>query len=222
MSLHPSDHIPLKHLIRPGSGQNELSPALFMLHGYGSNEADLFSFADELPDDLFIVSFRAPYDIQPFGHAWYAINFEGPQGKWNDIPQALDSRDLVLRCIDEAIKAYRLDAERINLLGFSQGSILSYALALTYPDRVNSLIALSGYVDPEMLSENYASGNLKKLQIYASHGQVDPIIPSAWAQESVTLLQSNGIDVTYEEYPVGHGVSAQNLRSFKNWLNGKY
>ncbi len=222
MSLRPSDSIPLQHLIRPGSGQNGPYPALFMLHGYGSNEADLFSFSDELPDDLFIVSFRAPYDIQPFGHAWYAINFEGPQGKWNDIPQALDSRDLVLKSIDAAIKAYHLDSERINLLGFSQGSILSYALALSYPDRINSLIALSGYVDPEMLSENYNSGNLDKLQIYASHGQVDPIIPSAWAQESVTFLLSLGVEVTYEEYPVGHGVSTDNLRSFKKWLNGKY
>ncbi len=222
MSLKPSDRVPLKHLIRPGSGQTGPYPALFMLHGYGSNEADLFSFSEELPDDLFIISFRAPYDMQPFGHAWYAINFDGPQGKWNDIPQAVASRELVLKSIDAAIKEYHLDPERINLLGFSQGSILSYALALSYPDRINSLIALSGYVDPEMLSENYNSSNLGELNVYASHGQVDPIIPSAWAQESVTFLKSLGVDVTYQEYPVGHGVSAENLRSFKKWLNGKY
>lgn len=222
MTISPSDRIPLKHLIRPGSDRIGPSPALFMLHGYGSNEADLFSFSAELPDDLFIISFRAPYDIQPFGHAWYAINFDGPQGKWNDIPQARDSRDLVLKSIDTAIEEYDLDPLRISLLGFSQGSILSYALALTYPDRIRSLIALSGYVDPEMLGDEYTSGNLKKLQIYASHGQVDPIIPSAWAQESMTFLQSLGVQPTYEEYPVGHGVNDQNLRSFKSWLNGKY
>jgi phospholipase/carboxylesterase len=193
-----------------------------MLHGYGSNEADLFSFAQELPDDLYIISFRAPFDMQPFGHAWYAINFEGPQGKWNDIPQAIQSRDLVLKSIDSAIKEYHLDSDRISLLGFSQGTILSYALALTYPKRIKSLVALSGYVDPEMLGPQSASADLSKLQIFASHGQVDPIIPSAWAQDSVNFLKSRGIQVTYKEYPVGHGVSAENLSALKKWLQGRY
>jgi phospholipase/carboxylesterase len=193
-----------------------------MLHGYGSNEADLFSFARELPDDLYIISFRAPFDIQPFGHAWYAINFEGPQGKWNDIPQAKQSREQVLKNIDTAITEYNLDPDRISLLGFSQGTILSYALALTYPNRIKSLVALSGYVDPEMLGPHSASADLSQLQIFASHGQVDPIIPSAWAQDSVNFLKSRGVQVTYKEYPVGHGVSAENLNAFKKWLPGRY
>ncbi|MDM9631847.1 alpha/beta hydrolase [Robiginitalea aurantiaca] len=222
MALQNSVQLPLEYLIRPGTGEKGPYPCLFMLHGYGSNEADLFSFAAELPQELCIISLRAPYDLQPFGHAWYAINFESSQGKWNDVPQAVESRDLVLNTIDLAIAGYDLDPERISLLGFSQGSILSYSLALSYPDRVKSLIALSGYIDPEMLVKGFTSGDLTQLQIYASHGQVDPIIPSAWAQESVAFLKSHGITVTYEEYPVGHGVSAANLSSFKRWMADKY
>jgi len=66
----------LEHIIRPSSLTSEKAPVLFMLHGYGSNEEDLFSFAQELPAELCIISVRAPYTLQPFGYAWYAINFD--------------------------------------------------------------------------------------------------------------------------------------------------
>lgn len=216
------EKLPLDHLLRPNTDGEPRPPALFMLHGFGSNEQDLFSFAPELPEDLFIISLRAPYQLPPYGHAWYSINFEAPRGKWNDVEQAKNSRDLLLETIEEAIAKYHLDADRISLLGFSQGSILSYALALSHPERVKSVIALSGYVDPEMLAPEYRSGNLSDLQIYASHGQTDMVIPVAWAQQSADFIKSLGIDLHYEEFPLGHGVSAQNLANFKSWMKGKY
>ncbi len=214
--------LPLDHLIRPDSGTAPSPPALIMLHGYGSNEADLFSFANELPDDLFIISLRAPYSMQPFGHAWYAIDFSASRGKWNDVPQAVASRDLLLRTIDTAIEAYGVDPGRISLLGFSQGSILSYALALSHPQRIKSVMALSGYVDAEMLLPDFRSKDLSQLQIYASHGQSDMVIPVSWAQQSAAFIESLEIQITYEEYPVGHGVSPENLRSLISWMKGKY
>ena len=67
-----------------------------MLHGYGSDENDLFSFANELPEELFIISIRAPYPLQPSGNAWYAINFDADQNKFSDDEQAIKSRDLVV------------------------------------------------------------------------------------------------------------------------------
>lgn len=216
------EKLPLDHLLRPNTDGEPRPPALFMLHGFGSNEQDLFSFAPELPEDLFIISLRAPYQLPPYGHAWYSINFEAPRGKWNDVEQAKNSRDLLLETIEEAIAKYHLDADRISLLGFSQGSILSYALALSHPERVKSVIALSGYVDPEMLAPEYRRGNLSDLQIYASHGQTDMVIPVAWAQQSADFIKSLGIDLHYEEFPLGHGVSAQNLANFKSWMKGKY
>ena len=195
---------------------------MFLLHGYGCDEADLFSFAAELPGDLCVISLRAPYSLQPLGYAWYSIDFNAPQGKWNDTGQAIASRELILKTIDLAIEAYSLDAGRISLLGFSQGSILSYALALSYPERIKSVVALSGYVDPEMLLLGYRDKDLSKLQIYASHGQVDMVIPVSWAQQAADFIDSLGIDHRYREFPIGHGVSPENLADFKAWLKGKY
>jgi len=216
------EKLPLHHLLRPNTDGKPKPPALFMLHGFGSNEEDLFSFAPELPGDLFVISLRAPYELPPYGNAWYAINFEAPRGKWNDVGQAVKSRELLLETITEAITKYRLDPDRISLLGFSQGSILSYALALSYPEKIKSVIALSGYVDPEMLIPGYQDRDLSQLQIYASHGQVDMVIPVAWAQQAADFIDALGIDHRYREFPIGHGVSPENLADFMTWLEGKY
>jgi len=76
------------------------NPLLLLLHGYGSNDSDLFSFASELPDEYYVISARAPYDLQYGSYAWYAINFDADENKFSDIDQARNSRDLIVRFID--------------------------------------------------------------------------------------------------------------------------
>ncbi|MGB5385712.1 MAG: alpha/beta fold hydrolase [Eudoraea sp.] len=208
----------LYHIIRPSSIKNGRPPVIFLFHGYGSNEEDLFSFASELPSECFIISARVPYPLPPFGNAWYAINFDASFGKWSDEKQAISSRNKIVSFIEEACKAYQLDKDNVTLLGFSQGTVLSYAVALSFPDKVKNVVALSGYIDENILEKNYAQNDYKNLNIYASHGQVDQVIPPEWAQKAPILLKKLGINYKYEEFPVGHGVSPQNFYSFRKWL----
>ncbi len=189
-----------------------------MLHGYGSDENDLFSFASELPEELFIISVRAPFPMQPYGNAWYAIYFDNTSGKFSDTEQAKNSRDLIAAFINEAVAAYDVDDQNITLLGFSQGTILSYAVALSYPDKVKNIIALSGYINEELLPENLNEKDYSKLDFYCSHGSVDQVIPVEWARKAKPFLEKLGIKNTYSEYPVGHGVAPQNFFEFKSWL----
>src|SRR5690554_1072689 len=86
----------LEHKFRPASGELENPPAIIMLHGFGSDENDLFSFADELPEKYAIISLKAPIRMEPFGNAWYNIYFDNSQGKFSDDEQAITSRDMVL------------------------------------------------------------------------------------------------------------------------------
>lgn len=211
----------LTHLIKPSSLQEGKPPVLFMFHGYGSNEEDLYSFAPELPEQLCVISVRAPYPMEPFGHAWYAINFDAEKGKWSDDEQAILSRDKIMAFIDEACEAYGLDENRITLLGFSQGTILSYAVALSFPEKIKNVVALSGYINQNIITEEYMDKNHENLRIYASHGQVDQVIPPEWAQRTPKFLNGLGIEHVYEEFPVGHGVAPQNFYSFKKWLEDK-
>ncbi len=208
----------LHHIIRE-STLTENAPLLIMLHGYGSDENDLFSFASELPEELFIISVRAPYPMQPYGNAWYAINFDTDKGKWNDKEQAEESRDLISKFIDEAIEVYPVNKSNVSLLGFSQGSILSYAVALTYPEKVKNIIALSGYVYKDILPQDETK-DYSYLNFYCSHGSVDQVIPVDWARQTVPFLNSLNIKHQYSEFPVGHGVAPQNFYEFKNWLIG--
>jgi phospholipase/carboxylesterase len=208
----------LHYLIRPSSLKEGKPPVIFLFHGYGSNEEDLFSFAPELPPHLCVISARAPYPMQPFGNAWYEINFDASYGKWTDEAQAVASRDKIVLFISEACEAFDLDMDNITLLGFSQGTVLSYSIALSFPEKIKNLIALSGYIDEKILTENYREKDHSKLKVYASHGQVDMVIPPEWAQRAPEFMAGLKIDHVYQEFPVGHGVSPQNFHSFRKWL----
>ncbi|WP_370476689.1 alpha/beta hydrolase [Tamlana flava] len=207
----------LEHITRKSTLAKN-APLLIMLHGYGSDENDLFSFASELPEELFIISVKAPYSLPPFGNAWYAINFDAEKGKWSDNKQAKQSRDLIAIFIDEAIAAYPVDKNNVNLLGFSQGSILSYAVALTYPEKVKNIVALSGYINKDILPEDVETRDYGHLNFYCSHGSADQVIPVSWARLTPPFLDSLNIKYRYSEFPVGHGVAPQNFYEFREWL----
>ena len=197
------------------------SPVIIMLHGYGSDENDLFSFASELPNKYSIISLKAPYPMQPYGNAWYAIHFDNVDGKWSDDAQAIESRDKVANCIDEIIEKYNVDPNNLTLLGFSQGTILSFSVALSYPEKVKNIIGLSGYINEAIFKENYQDNDFKNLNIYSSHGSVDQVIPVDWARKTKPFLSGLNIKCEYSEFPVGHGVAPQNFYDFKAWLENQ-
>ena len=68
------NEIPFFHLVRESNIKNRPSPLLLMIHGFGSNEEDLFSFSRALPNELTIISLRGPVNIQNMGYAWYDIS----------------------------------------------------------------------------------------------------------------------------------------------------
>ncbi|MEO6347512.1 MAG: alpha/beta fold hydrolase [Aquaticitalea sp.] len=210
----------LHHITRP-SNLNEKAPLMIMLHGYGSDENDLFSFASELPKELFVISIKAPYAMQPYGNAWYTINFDAEMNKWNDNHQAILSRDLIAKFIDQSCITYPVDKTNVTLLGFSQGTILSYAVALTFPEKVKNVIALSGYINEDILPKDINQKDYSHLNFYCSHGSVDQVIPVEWARKTPKFLDKLHIKHTYSEFPVGHGVAPQNFFELKRWLDTK-
>ena len=208
----------LHYLVQEPKTIKDQNPLLILLHGYGSNEEDLFSFAPELPDDSYVISVRAPYDLQPYGHAWYAIHFDADENKFSDNVQAKQSVEIIASFIDEIVKQYPIDTENVTLIGFSQGAILSYATALTYPEKISKVVALSGYFNQEILPEVIDTKAISHLKFFVSHGSVDQVIPVDWARKAKPALENLGLEVEYQEYPIGHGVSPKNFFDFKNWL----
>ena len=209
---------PLHYITRQPKNDSTNPPTLILLHGYGSHEEDLFSFASELPDELLVISARAPYDMAFGGYAWYAINFDANNEKFSDLDEARESLTKIASFIDYVKATYHTG--KTFLLGFSQGAILSYALSFQYPNCVNHVIALSGYINEDLAPSNLSELNIQT-DYYISHGSVDQVLPVDWARKAPAFLKANGLQSEYSEYPVGHGVAPQNFYSFKSWIEDR-
>ncbi len=207
----------LHYIVREPKIDIQNPSLLILLHGYGSNEQDLFSFADELPDELLIVSARAPYEMGFGGYAWYAINLDASNNKFSNLDEARASIEKIAFFIDKIKATYNTNTTNTFLLGFSQGAILSYALSFNYPNKVQHVLALSGYINNELLPENTSEIN-STTDYYISHGNADQVLPVEWARKAPLFLDSLALKNVYSEYSVGHGVAPQNFFSLKKWI----
>jgi phospholipase/carboxylesterase len=207
------------HLIRQPKLSNKKPKALLMLHGFGSNEADLMSFSDHLHEDLLIISARAPYSLPFGGYAWYDIQITPNGAKISDNHQAEKSLHLLGEYIDKLIDIYQIDPDNFNLMGFSQGAILSYALTFWYPEKIKNIVALSGYINEEIMPLYPKIDSYRHLNIFVSHGIYDEIIPIEAARKIPPYLNQHKISHTYNEYNMGHEVSYECFQDILQWIN---
>lgn len=197
-------------------------PLLIMLHGYGSNEADLFSFADELNDRFLVVSVRAPKSLSFGGYAWYDIDFTGSSSRFGNPEQALESLEQLRQFVIEIQKRFQTNPKQTVLLGFSQGAILSYALSLRYPELISKVLALSGYIFNEILPKQINTLATAHLEYFISHGTQDEVIPIQWARASEEWLTKMNLRHEYKEYAMGHGINPHCFSDMMTWISARY
>jgi len=207
----------LHYVVREPKVKTEYPPLLVLLHGYGSNELDLFSFADELPENLLIISARAPYKMAFGGYSWYEISLDASNNKHSNLDEAKESIKKIAHFIETIKEKHKTDSRNTFLLGFSQGAILSYAFSFQYPNIVQHILALSGYINEDLLPAK-PSEDLINTDYYISHGTVDQVLPVDLARKAPSILSNLKLKNTYTEYPVGHGVAPQNFFSLKKWI----
>jgi len=208
----------LYYLVQEPEVVLESNPVLILFHGFGSNEEDLFSFASELPKNYYIISVRAPKPLAPYGYAWFDIQFDAYGNKITNDEEAWLAKNLVIDFINEVVNKYPIDKDNVNLIGFSQGAILSYAVALTQPKLVNKVVALSGYFKKDLIKDYLPQEEYKHLKFFISHGTVDQVISIEDARKISPILTELGITHTYKEYPVGHGVAPQNFYDLRKFI----
>lgn len=209
----------LDYIVREPENITSNTSVLFMLHGYGSNEQDLFSFRETLPDDWIIVSFRAPKTMEYEGFSWYDIDLNNPE-KFIDIPQAKESLNSILESILKIINHYGITEGKTHLCGFSQGGILCYALALQYPEMFNLVACLSSYPEEKLLTDIVKDKKkLENLRFFVSHGTDDAIIPLEWGRKAADLLYDLSCYFTFREYMSGHGVNQKNYMDLMDFFS---
>jgi len=200
----------LQYLVREPQNITTETTILFMLHGYGSNEQDLFSFVPTLPEDWIVVSYRAPFNTEFGGFSWYDIDFSDPE-KFVNTSQANESLNALIKSMLDISNHYGLGKNQTHLCGFSQGGILCYALALTQPELFAKVACLSSYPEEKLLNNKMKEKKkLEHLRFFVSHGTDDAVIPLEWGRKAADLLYDLNCYFTFREYMSGHGVNQKN------------
>jgi phospholipase/carboxylesterase len=209
----------LTHLVRePRARTAGRPPLLLLLHGFGSNEADLLGLAPSLDGRHLIVSARAPVVLAPGSYAWFRLDMT-PEGMVADLAQARRSLEMLPGFIDELVEAYGTDAGATYLAGFSQGAMMSLALMLTRPERVAGVAAMSGRLPAPLPGGGANRAALEGLPVIVTHGLYDPLLPVEGARETRRYLEGLPVRLTYREYPMAHEVSLESLRDVAAWLS---
>ncbi len=191
---------------------NKVYPALFLIHGRGSNERNMFDLISGLEEDFFIFSVRGHLP-QPPGYSFFTFKIYGhpDRGVFDE------GIELLTSFIDYAAVEYPLDKRHFYLLGFSQGAVASNTLALTMGDRIKGIVSLSGYI-PLFVKDEYDKKLVDKVSVFISHGVEDTVLPFEWGEAARDYFVGAGANVAFYSYNCGHTVAEQNRRDFKKWV----
>ncbi len=211
---------PLFYLTREPKIHSEHPPVIILLHGIGSNEKDLFSFADQLPDKFLVISARAPHAVARDSYAWYQVDFSKGKPVFSEEQEA-ESKNIILQFISYLKDKYSIDENEVYLCGFSQGAIMSYVVALTNPDKIKGIAAMSGRILDEVRPFIAPNEKLQHLSIFISHGVNDGVLPIHYAREAGAFLKMLNLNPTYNEYPAGHTINDEMFHDLMNWLKTK-
>ncbi len=191
--------------------------ALALLHGRGTSEQDLAGLFDLLDPEgrLFCAAPRAPLQFAGHpGNHWYMVERVGfPDRETFDASYVRLGEWLA--ALGETVG---IPIERTVLGGFSQGTVMSYALGLgAGRPRPAGILALSGFI-PEV--EGWAPDLASRagMPVLISHGAADPVIGTEFARSARDLLEPAGLDVTYREAPIGHSIDGPTIDAGRDWL----
>lgn len=198
--------------------RDQQSPLLVMLHGYGSNEKDLLGLAHSLDARLRVVSVRAPLVLAPEMYAWFPIEFTAT-GIKVDRMAAHEVADRFAAFLEKLIETLQPTGEKAFLMGFSQGTVMSYLTAFRNPALLHGVLALSGQLpDPRPEAETMLAG-LAEVPFLVQHGLFDDVVPVEKGRQADAWLRERIADYTYREYPMAHQIDQESLEFMASWLS---
>ena len=194
-------------------------PTILTLHGRGANALDLLGLAPLICGGQFLMicpqgPLETPISPEAVGYAWYPMSMGGPP----DVDVMLSSQRKLREFLDQCLKQYPIDPKKLVVLGFSQGGVMAYGLALANPERFAALAALSTWLPNEMVEKIKLSDAVQSLSTLVQHGTQDPMIEVDRARSSVVQLRALRVPVTFREYEMGHEIRPGSLSDLSAWL----
>ena len=204
----------LPHRLRPAAGEPE--GALVLMHGHATDENDLFPLLDLLDPErrLLGVTPRGPLSLPPGGSHWYVVRRIG----YPDAATFQPTYELLTGWLDALLAEHGLDQSRAVLGGFSQGTVMSYAVGLgSGRPQPAGIIALSGFM-PTVEGFELDLADRGGLPVAIGHGSGDPVIGVEFGRDARERLEAAGATVKYEEHPGGHHVDPRFVAALADWL----
>jgi phospholipase/carboxylesterase len=206
----------IQHLTRPAAGAPE--GALVLFHGRGADEHDLFPLLDMLDPERRLVgaTARGPLSLPPGGAHWYVVERVG----YPDRETFHATYPQLAGWLDGFLAEHGIAPGRTVLGGFSQGSVMSYALGLgAGRPRPAGIMALSGFI-PEVDGFELDLGKAAGLPVAIGHGTHDPVISVEFGRDARERLVEAGADVLYRESPMAHTIDPRFMAELPAWLRG--
>ncbi|MFF2889407.1 alpha/beta hydrolase [Paenibacillus sp. NPDC057967] len=187
-------------------------PALFTLHGKGSNEGNMAGLTKPFEDRFITIHIRGDL-LLGAGYQYYELKSLG-----NPLRESFDRAVQQLEAfIEYATEKYPVDAGSRYLLGFSQGAILSLTLAHTMGNALRGIVALNGYI-PQFVKTEYDVQSMSDVSVFVSHGEFDSVFPIRIGHETAEYMGSVTSKLTFKTYPSDHGVTEENMADYVSWL----
>lgn len=206
-------------VIQP-SEPGDRTPVIVLLHGRGADASDLVPLQRGLPERAALVLPRAPHPGAQWGYgpgwAWYG--YEGEDRP--EVESFRESQSSLAALLHDLPSVLGYEPGPVALGGFSQGGTMSLGYALRNPGVVPAVVVFSGFLPshPDVaVSREAVTGTA----FWWGHGTRDPAVPHELAVRGRAALRTAGADLEPHDYPMGHGISPQELADASSWLDDR-
>ena len=196
-------------------------PTIVAMHGWGSNALDLMGLAPYVASGrCLMLCPQGPVEVAigaVNGYGWYQLRPGAPP----DMEAMGEAADHMMRFVDAALERYPTDRRRLILMGFSQGGVMAYNLAIRHPERFAALAALSTWFPEELAEHAHNRDALAQLATLVQHGRADDMIEIGKARQSIEQLRAFKMPLSYREYDCGHEITVEGIRDLSAFLTEK-
>lgn len=192
---------------------------IILLHGLGSDGDDLISLVPHLAPSLSNIGFTAPNapfpcDMAPMGYQWFSLQDRDPEKIRAGVKVAAP---ILTKFIDDQAKRFNISHDKIALLGFSQGTMMSLYIAPRMEHALGGIVGYSGALSGADTLQNEVKSTPPFLLI---HGQADDVVDSSALPHAVEHLKKAGCDVKSTLTPgLGHSIDMDGLQQGAEFLH---